>query len=298
MSGILICGAGGQVGQAVTLQLRQAGREVVTLDRRALDIADPTAIEGAFAAHRPEVVVNAAAYTAVDRAESEPDIAYSVNADGPRRLAEACAKIGAALVSYSTEHVFDGTKSSPYTESDPIAPINLYGLSKAKGEDGIRASLQRHIILRTSWVFSPGRPNYVTTMLRLGSERDVLRIVDDVFGCPTPAWDIATATVGLIDAVAGDQDISWGTYHFCGAGPVSRYRLTQLIMEDYAMTAGRTVEVAPIKDADFPTAAKRPLKAILDCSKIARTFGLTQPDWRGSIKQVVEEFQRNRMADQ
>jgi dTDP-4-dehydrorhamnose reductase len=155
------------VGRALVECLRQAHREVIALDRTALNIGDPEHVKQVLAAHKPAVVVNAAAYTAVDRAESEPEIAEAINAEAPRRLAEVCAAIGAALISYSTDYVFDGTKPAPYVESDPISPLSIYGRSKAAGEDGIRARIERHFILRTSWVFAPGRPNFVTTMLRL-----------------------------------------------------------------------------------------------------------------------------------
>jgi dTDP-4-dehydrorhamnose reductase len=293
---ILICGAGGQIGQALTGRLRRMRCEVVALDRLGLDIGDPAHVREIFATHRPCVVINAAAYTAVDRAESEPESAHAINAEAPRRLGEACAEIDAALLSYSTDYVFDGTKATPYTESDPMAPISVYGHSKAAGEDAIRATLKRHLILRTSWVFASGRTNFVTTMLRLGLERDTLRVVDEEFGCPTAAMDIAEATATLIEAIERNGDIPWGTYHFCGAEPISRYRFAEAIMQESAAAGGRRVEVVPIKCADFPTPAKRPLNAILDCRKIARTFGFPQPNWRRPLAEMVQQFHRNRMT--
>jgi len=294
---ILICGAGGQVGQALVDRLCQARREVIAFDHGTLDIGDPTQVKHALATHRPWVVVNAAAYTAVDRAESEPDVAHAINAEAPRHLAETCVEIDAALLSYSTDYVFDGTKTTPYVEDDPTAPINIYGRSKLDGEDGIRKTMKRHLILRTSWVFSTGRPNFVTTMLRLGLERDTLSVVDEEFGCPTAAADIANASAALIDAIDRNGDIVWGTYHFCGAGPISRHRFAETIVNEAAAVTGRTVTVVPIKSADFPTPAKRPLHAVLDCGRIARTFGLAQPDWRAPLTQMVRAFHRNRMAD-
>jgi dTDP-4-dehydrorhamnose reductase len=294
---ILVCGAGGQVGQVLTERLRQTVRDVVALDRRALDIADAACVKGILATYRPSVVVNAAAYTAVDRAESEPDVAYAINAEAPRHLALACADIDAALLSYSTDYVFDGTKAVPYTESDPVSPINVYGRSKVLGEDGIRTSLERHLILRTSWVFAPGRSNFVATILRLGRERGILRVTDEELGCPTAAGDIAGASLTLIEAIERNRDVAWGTYHFCGAGPVSRYRFAEAIAREAAAATGLMIDVVPIKSVDYPTPAKRPLKAILDCHKIARAFGLTQPDWRGPLAHAVRKFHRDRMAD-
>jgi dTDP-4-dehydrorhamnose reductase len=294
---ILICGAGGQVGHALSERLRRMGREVAAFDRRALDITDPARVKQVLATYRPSVVVNAAAYTAVDRAESEPDVAYAINAEAPRQLALACAEIDAVLLSYSTEYVFDGTKAVPYTESDPVAPINVYGRSKVLGEDGIRTSLERHVIIRTSWVFAPGRSNFVATILRLGLERGMLRVTDEEFGCPTSAGDIAGASVTLIEAMERNLDMPSGTYHFCGAGPVSRYRFAEAIVREVAAAMGRTIEVVPIKSVDFPTPAKRPLKAILDCRKIAQAFDVTQPDWRGPLAHMVRVFHRNRMVD-
>lgn len=294
---ILICGAGGQVGQALTERFRQTHRDVVALDRRSFDIGDPASVTYVFSTYRPGVVVNAAAYTAVDRAESEPDLAYAINATAPRRLAEACAEIDAALLSYSTDYVFDGTKTVPYTESDPVAPLSVYGHSKAAGEDAIRTTLKRHLILRTSWVFAPDHANFVTTMLQLALERDTLRVVDEEFGCPTAAADIARASAALIDAMDSNGDFPWGTYHFCGAQPISRHRFAEAIVQASATAGGRRIDVVPIKSADFPTPAKRPLNAVLDCDKIARTFGLAQSDWRGPLTDMVQQFHRNRMAD-
>ncbi|MBE0530663.1 MAG: dTDP-4-dehydrorhamnose reductase [Rhodospirillales bacterium] len=293
---ILICGASGQVGQTLTERLRQTGRDVVAFDRRALDIADSARVNQVLSTSRPSVVVNAAAYTAVDQAESEPEVAHAVNAEAPRQLALACVNVDAALLSYSTEYVFDGTKAAPYTESDPVAPLNVYGRSKVLGEDGIRASLERHVILRTSWVFAPGRSNFVTTILRLGLERGTLRVTDEEFGCPTPAGDIAEVSVALIEAMEKNRDMPWGTYHFCGAGPVSRYDFAVAIVREAAATTGLTIDVVPIKSVEYPTPAKRPLNAVLDCGKIARVFGRTQPDWRDPLAQTVREFHCNRMV--
>lgn len=294
---ILICGAGGQVGQTLAERLRRTGRKVVAFDRRALDIADTARVNQVLATYRPSVVVNAAAYTAVDRAESEPEIAFAINAEASHQLALACADVDAALLSYSTEYVFDGNKAAPYTESDPVAPINVYGRSKVLGEDGIRASLERHVILRTSWVFAPGRSNFVTTILRLGLERGMLRVTDEEFGCPTPAGDIAEASVALIEAMEKNRDMPWGTYHFCGVGPVSRYDFAVAIVREAAAATGQAIKVVPINSVDFPTPAKRPLNAVLDCGKIARTFGLAQPDWKAPLACTVQQFHRNRMAD-
>ena len=196
---VLICGAGGQVGRALVDLCTRDGRDFVACDRKRLDLLDTAQIGQVLREVGPAVVVNAAAYTAVDLAESEPDIARAVNCDGVAALAAGCEGVGAALISYSTDYVFDGRKTEPYVETDPIAPLGVYGRTKAFGEGRIRDALERHLILRTSWIFSAGRPNFVNTILRLGTERDSLRIVADEIGCPTLAGDIASVTLRLID---------------------------------------------------------------------------------------------------
>ena len=209
---ILVTGANGQVGHAL---VEAGGEQVVGLGRAALDITDRAAVQRAVAQHAPDVVVNAAAYTAVDRAESEPERAHWVNRDGPAHLAETCADAGIPLVHLSTDYVFDGTKGAPYTEADATNPLGVYAQSKVAGEEAVRERLDRHVILRTSWVFGAHGANFVRTILRLMGERETLRVVADQHGNPTAATDIARAALDIAEQIERGHT-SWGTYHFAG----------------------------------------------------------------------------------
>ncbi|MEO1632504.1 MAG: dTDP-4-dehydrorhamnose reductase, partial [Bacteroidota bacterium] len=213
---VLIPGANGQVGRELVARAAQHDIEAMGLTRADLDLNDAKAVRAVVQAHQPDAVVNAAAYTAVDRAESEPDLAFAVNRDGPAALAAACADLGIPLVHFSTDYVFDGAKPEPYVEGDPAAPLGVYGQSKWEGEEAVRAALDRHLILRVSWVFSRHGGNFVKTMLRLGREREALRIVADQHGGPTPASAIADAALVTLRQ-ASERNDDWGTYHFCGA---------------------------------------------------------------------------------
>ncbi|MCG8510238.1 MAG: NAD(P)-dependent oxidoreductase, partial [Rhodospirillales bacterium] len=212
--------------------------------------------------------------------------------EGPAALAAACERCGAALISYSTDYVFNGRNREPYVESEEISPLSVYGRTKALGEERIRETLERHLILRTSWVFSAGRPNFVNTILRLASERESLSIVADEIGCPTHAGDIAATTLRLIDLFAKEGDFPWGTYHYCGAGPVSRYQFAEAILRESAMFA----ELVAIDSDEFVSAAARPLRAVLDCGRIERFFGIRQPDWRQPLARVIQSFHGKRVG--
>jgi dTDP-4-dehydrorhamnose reductase len=235
--------------------------------------------------------VNAAAYTAVDRAESEADAAFAVNRDGVGHVASACASAGTACLHLSTDYVFNGRKAGPYIELDPIDPINVYGASKAAGEAELRDRLEQHIILRTSWVYGVHGSNFVKTMLRLGAERDELAIVDDQTGCPTAAASIAAAVVRIAGELRNDRT-RWGTYHCCDSEPTTWYRFAQLIFEIEA-SAGRKVPLLrPISSAEYPSAARRPANSSLDCGRIEAAFGIRRPSWRASLAQVMAELAR------
>ena len=221
---VLVLGTSGQVGDALMRASWLAGTTLAGLARPALDMADPASIDRAMAENAPDLVVNATAYTAVDKAESDRDAAFAVNRDGPARLAALCAARGVPLIHISTDYVFDGTKPAPYAENDPVDPVNVYGASKEAGEAAVRAALPRHVILRTSWVYAAHGANFVKTMLRLGRERPELGVVADQTGAPTAAADIAAAIVaiaGRIEAARSENrldDVPWGTYHLTGAG--------------------------------------------------------------------------------
>ncbi|QNN46119.1 dTDP-4-dehydrorhamnose reductase [Thermomonas brevis] len=287
---LLVLGGNGQVGRELRRSLPALGEVVVaTRDGAEADaVADFDAPESlADLVHRiaPDVVVNAAAHTAVDKAESEPDAAFRVNALGPAALAQGCAATGALLVHYSTDYVFDGSGSRPYREDDATSPLGAYGASKLAGEEMIRASGARHAILRTAWVYAAHGKNFLRTMLRLAGERDELRVVADQVGAPTPAAWIADATARII---AHGVPAS-GTWHLVAAGETSWHGFADAIMDE-ALAAGllkRRPRVLPIATADYPTPARRPAYSVLDTAKLSADFGIVPPDWRDGLRAVL-----------
>ena len=275
----LVFGCTGQVATELDLQA-----DVTALDRRAADLSNPAACAAAILAQRPDVVINAAAYTAVDRAEDEPALAQTINGDAPGAMARACAELDIPFLHVSTDYVFSGGGTVPWSVRDPIAPLGVYGRTKAAGEDAVRAARGRHAILRTSWVFSPHGTNFVKTMLRLSDTRDALNVVDDQIGGPTPANGIAAALLTMARAMSGGQD--GGTYHYAGAPPVS---WASFARETFA-AASRSVEVTGIPTSDYPTPAKRPLNSRLDCSLLETDFGITPPDWKADLAKIVSDL--------
>ncbi len=286
---IIVFGAGGQVGFEVCRATWPRNVAIRPLDHAAVDIADPDAVLAALAAERPDLAINLAAYTAVDRAEGEPERAFAANSSGAANVAAACAQIGAALVHLSTDYVFDGAKPGAYREDDPVNPLGIYGHSKEAGERAVRQALPRHFILRTSWVFGVHGANFVKTMLRLAAERSVVSVVADQTGRPTAARDIAQALSALAGAVErGDE--GWGTYHFADAGAVTWHGFAEAIFDRAAPFLGKRPKVTPIATADYPTAARRPENSVLDCGKIERTFGIVPPPWQGGLETVIGEL--------
>ena len=292
---VLVTGAGGQVGAEA---VRWGGAGAVGLGRpapgsspgQALDVTDRDAVRRAIERAAPDVVLNAAAYTAVDRAESEPDRAFAVNRDGAANVAEACALSGVPIVHLSTDYVFGGTKGAPYVPSDPAAPLGVYGASKAAGEAAVRAACPRHLILRTAWVFS-GRPgSFVATMLRLASERDRLRVVADQWGHPTPATDLARASLHAA-ALAAGGGAPWGTWHVAGSPLATWHDLaTATVAAGASRGAVPDVPVDPIPTADYPTAARRPARVELEIAPSLDALGLDPLDWRGGVEAAVEAW--------
>ena len=280
---ILITGAGGQVGNE--LADSPSNHRLTALTRRQLDITDRARIETVFAELKPDLVINAAAYTQVDRAEQEIDLAYADNRDGVANLAAACASAGIALLHLSTDYVFDGSLQRAYRETDAISPLGVYGESKAAGEIALRERLEAHIVLRTSWVFSATGSNFVRTMLRLGRERERLGIVDDQHGCPTAAHSIAAALLRIADACLEKEAVEWGTYHYCGRPATTWYGFAQAIFAQAEGYAG--LELQPIATADYPTPARRPANSVLDCSRIEANFGIRQPDWKADLAAIL-----------
>ena len=287
---LLIAGAQGQLARAM-IELAPAAADVTAfaVGRPALDLTAPASVLSALADFKPDVIVNAAAYTAVDRAEQEPEAAMALNAEGPARLAEAAARRGAALIHISTDCVFDGAKSSPYVEDDPTAPLSAYGRSKLAGEEAVRAAAERHIILRTSWVFSPYGANFVRTILGMARERDELRIVDDRYGCPTYAPHLALAILSVARAVTNGRG-AWGTYHAAGTGAVTWCGFARVVMRHSAALGGPSVPVVPIASAEYPTAAARPANSRLDCTKLARRLGISLPPWQDGLADCMERL--------
>lgn len=282
---ILITGAGGQVGHE--LAIADSQHRLIASTRQQLDITDPCQISEAFMTHRPDIVINAAAYTKVDGAEQERELAFAINRDAVANLASACQQFRIPLLHISTDYVFDGSKQGAYVETDPIAPLGAYGESKAEGEAVLRASLERHIILRTSWVFSATGINFVKTMLRLGEERDELGVVDDQRGCPTSGRSIAEVLLQMADRYLRTGDIEWGTYHYCNQPETTWFGLAQTIFK----RAGGfgNLKLIAITTSDYPTPAQRPQNSILDCAKIEMRFGIKRVSWIEELGLVLDK---------
>lgn len=293
---ILITGKDGQVGTALVPALRDLGR-VVAMGRPDCDLANPASLRDAFRAVRPDIVINAAAYTAVDKAESERELAQTVNATAPGILAELSKETGAALIHYSTDYVFDGERVGFYREDDPTNPLSVYGASKRDGEIAIRDALVQHVILRTSWVFSAHGANFLKTMLRLARERDALRVVSDQIGAPTSAGTIASVTAELVRSIAADRVSSpYGTYHLAAQGETSWHGFAAFLISQ-ARKTGFPIRVSddailPIATSEYPTPARRPRNSRLDTGKLRANFGIGLPPWQTGVRDVLEELAR------
>ncbi len=278
---VLVTGAGGQVGREVVRLAAEAGVEAIGLGRPVLDVTDADAVRAAVAARGAGAVIHAAAYTAVDRAESEPGRAFAVNHEGARHVAEAAREHGLPIVHLSTDYVFDGLKGAPYTPEDPVAPANVYGASKAAGEEAVREATDAHVILRTAWVFSRFAGNFVTTMWRLAAEHDRLTVVADQWGHPTAAADVAAAA--LAAALRAREGLA-GTFHVAGGPLATWHELAEAaIAEASGLGAVPRVPVDPIPTSAYPTAARRPTRVELDRSATWEGLGLAPFDWRASL---------------
>jgi dTDP-4-dehydrorhamnose reductase len=279
---ILVFGGNGQLGQELTRLATARGIPMHALSHAEADIADDGAVAASLARWKPDLVVNAAAYTKVDLAETNTEDARSGNETGPEVLAGACAAAGIPMVHVSTDYVFDGSKADPYRESDPVRPISVYGHSKAAGEDAVRRNLKHHVILRTAWVYSEFGQNFLKTMLRLAETRDELRVVADQHGSPTSAQEIAEAILHIAPALLRDQTLS-GTYHFTSDGFTTWHGFASRVVEIAAPITGRNPRVIPITTAEYPTAAKRPANSRLDCRLFVETFGFAPRHWTVSV---------------
>jgi dTDP-4-dehydrorhamnose reductase len=300
---ILLTGKTGQIGWDLERIVPALG-DVVALDRGGLDLADPNSIRRAVSEIRPTLIVNAAAYTAVDQAEDEPELAHAINAEGPGILAEEAKKIGAALIHYSTDYVFDGRKASPYIEDDPKGPLNVYGRTKLAGEEAIQAVGVPHLIFRTSWVYSTRGKNFLLTILRLAGEREELRVVNDQTGCPNWSRSLAEATAAVIKRVAVSAsrldflDLS-GIYHMSGTGQATWYQFALLILEKFRQAnvedrskALKVRDVIPITTSEFRTSTQRPFYSLLGSSKLQEQFNVQLPDWKTQLEAAMNAIAR------
>jgi len=288
MKQILILGKNGQLGRELCQRAIQKEFEILAYDRSNLDLTDYSGVIHKIKGIDLSLVINAVAYTAVDKAEDEPDQAYAVNRDGPAILASICHEKGIPLIHISTDYVFDGSKDRPYLETDKIQPLGVYGKSKAAGEEEIRKQLKEHIIIRTSWLYGIHGNNFVKTMIRLGKERDKLRIVNDQFGCPTFAADLADAILSIAGIIQDNLKIKWGTYHYCGKDRVSWYEFAEKIFEVARTYENfRVNEIEPISTAEYPVPARRPANSVLDCSLLSKIYGITFFSLHDSLNKML-----------
>ena len=286
---LLVLGAGGQLGRELCRLKWPSGFRIAAYDHARLDIAQRDPVFAAVARERPDIVINAAAYTAVDRAESEPDAAWAGNSGGPANLAAACNEAAIPLIHVSTDYVFDGAKTAPYREDDPVAPLGVYGASKDAGERAVRQALPQHVIVRTAWLYSAHGSNFVRTMLRLADERPVLRVVADQRGSPTSAAELAAALGGIAQQVAAGNT-GWGTYHFAGAGSTTWHGFAEAIFELARPWRGPPPKVEAIATADYPTPARRPVNSVLDCTRIRDAFGIVPRPWQDLLAEIIREI--------
>lgn len=288
---VLVTGARGQVGHEL-LRLAPQDFQVLGLGSAELDIADAARVAEVVGRFRPELIVNAAAYTAVDKAESEPERAFAVNRDGVAHLALAAERQGIPLLHISTDYVFAGDASEPYRESDPTGPSGVYGASKLGGEQALAAGCRRHIVLRTSWVFGSHGHNFVKTMLRLGREREELGVVADQRGGPTSAASVAHALWTLAGQYRDRGALHWGLYHFSGSPACSWHAFAvEIFRQAHALgLLARVPRVRAIATSDYPTPARRPAWSVLDCGKLLAAHGIRQPDWREDLGRVLREL--------
>ncbi len=294
---ILVTGCNGQVGHELVSQGKSLNYEMFGFDQDRLDITQNTAVQKILNEYKPDIVINAAAYTAVDKAEQEIKLAYAVNKDGSANLTNACKMLNIPLLHISTDYIFDGKQDRSYREDDPANPAGVYGQSKWEGEQAVRNRLKKHIILRVSWVFGKQGNNFVKTMLRLAKERDELSVVADQYGSPTSATDIAKTLLTLAQKMSKKEEhksFRWGTYHYSGTPKTTWHDFAKEIFAT-ADTLGlikAIPNVNAITSAEYPTPAVRPKNSALDCNKIIKTFAIAQPDWRMSLFNVLNEWKK------
>jgi len=289
---IVIAGGRGQVGSDLGQKGKEQGLDLVALDRSDLDITHAASIAAAFEKYKPELLINAAAYTAVDKAESEAELAYAINETGTALLADACAAANIPMLHISTDYVFDGSKEGLYTEDDPVSPLGVYAKSKEAGERALRERVECHVILRTSWVFGVQGNNFVKTMVRLAKDRDRLTVVADQFGGPSSARGIAEALLTIAVQYEKTGAVAWGTYHYCQRPYMSWHQFAQAIVER-AIEMGlvdHPVEVSPIPSSEFPTPVTRPANSRLDTTALRLAFDIEDSEWAPEVDRVLESL--------
>ncbi len=288
---LLIIGSKGQLGSELVIECKRNDFSFLALDLPEFNITDPSQVKKTLADFKPSIVINASAYTNVDMAETEPEIAYTVNSDGPANLAVSCDKNRIPIIHISTDYVFDGSKGQPYAESDPVSPLGIYGKSKEKGESKLRSILKQHIILRTSWLYSAYGNNFVKTMLKLGKEKEIIKVVSDQYGCPTCAADLAEAVVDISKQITPNFKIAWGTYHYCGLGITTWHEFAKAIFEIASQYQNYKVSsVEAITTAQYPTKTKRPAFSALDCGLFKKHFGINIKPWQESLEKTIERI--------
>ena len=288
---LLIIGSKGQLGSELVRKCKRNDFSFLALDLPEFNITDPPQVKKILADFMPSIVINASAYTNVDMAETEPKMAYTVNSDGPANLAVSCDKNRIPIIHISTDYVFDGSKGQPYAESDPVSPLGIYGKSKEKGESKLRSVLKQHIILRTSWLYSAYGNNFVKTMLKLGKEKEIIKVVSDQYGCPTCAADLAEAVVDISKQITQNFKIAWGTYHYCGLGITTWHEFAKAIFEIASQYQNYKVSsVEAITTAQYPTKTKRPAFSALDCGLFKKHFGINIKPWQESLEKTIERI--------
>jgi dTDP-4-dehydrorhamnose reductase len=286
---LIVTGREGQLAQSLVERCESAGITITCLARPEIDLLEPDVVARAIESARGDIVINAAAYTAVDKAESEPELAMRINSDGAQAVAAAAAKTGRPIVQISTDYVFDGALDRPYREEDAVAPVSAYGRTKLAGEYSVAAANPRHVIVRTAWVYSPFGYNFLKTMLRLGLTRKEISVVADQWGSPSSALDIADALIAIARRLVVEpaNESLFGIFHMTGSGYTTWAGFAAAIFSQAAAQGRAPVNVVPISTAQYPTPATRPANSRLDVGKLHRVFGLALPEWRGSVQDCV-----------
>ena len=289
---VLLIGNKGMLARDLEPRLIKAGHNVNGIDIDELDITNAGDVNLCINSVCPDAVINCAAYTAVDKAESETELAYAVNKNGPKNLAAACGKQGIPLLHISTDYVFDGNATKPYKEDDRVNPLGVYGKSKWEGEEAVRNYVDNHIIIRTAWLYGSNGNNFVKTMIRLAKEKEEIRVVCDQKGCPTWTGDLADAIVSIINKINTEpESVNWGTYHYCGDGITTWCDFTRSIVEKAGQRESLKIKnIEPIPTCEYPTPATRPIWSAMDCSKLYEAFGITNRNWELGLDEMLDEL--------